>query len=146
MSDVLNKTTVLVLNRNWQAIGVKTPAEAFSMMATGNATALKISGDDDMTPVTFEDWMCLAVDPGDNCIGTVKGPVRVPTVLVLARFDRVPKRRRNSVPNPSGSATAASANTQVASSSRTKATSTTSSPSHAEEKAPGTTACLPTKR
>jgi 5-methylcytosine-specific restriction endonuclease McrA len=93
MSDVLNKTTVLVLNRNWQAIAVKSPADAFSMMATGNATALKISGDDDMTPVTFEDWMKLPVNEGDNSIGTVKGPVRVPTVLVLARFDRVPKRR-----------------------------------------------------
>lgn len=93
MSDVLNKSTVLVLNRNWQAIAVKTPAEAFSMMATGNATALNISRDDDMTPVRWEDWMKLPVNEGDNSIGTVHGPVRVPTVLVLARFDRVPKRR-----------------------------------------------------
>lgn len=93
MSDVLNKTTVLVLNRNWQAIGVKTPAEAFGMMATGNATALQISGDDYMSPVRWEDWLQLPVRDGDNCIGTVHGPVRVPTVLVLARFDKVPKRR-----------------------------------------------------
>lgn len=93
MSDVLNKTTVLVLNRNWQAIGVKTPAEAFGMMATGNATALQISGDDFMSPVRWEDWLKLPVRDGDNCIGTVHGPVRVPTVLVLARFDKVPKRR-----------------------------------------------------
>ena len=62
MSDVLNKTTVLVLNRNWQAIAVKTPADAFSMMAAGNATALKISAFDDMTPVTWEDWMRLPVN------------------------------------------------------------------------------------
>lgn len=93
MSDVLNKTTVLVLNRNWQAIGVKTPAEAFGMMATGNATALQISGDDYMSPVRWEDWLKLPVRDGDNFIGTVHGPVRVPTVLVLARFDKVPKRR-----------------------------------------------------
>jgi 5-methylcytosine-specific restriction endonuclease McrA len=93
MNDVLNKSTVLVLNRNWQAIGVKSPADAFSMMAAGNATALNISADDDMTPVTWDDWMKLPVNPGDNSIGTVHGPVRVPTVLVLARFDKVPKRR-----------------------------------------------------
>ena len=93
MSDMLHKSTVLVLNRNWQAIAVKSPADAFSMMATGNATALKISGDDDMTPVRWEDWLKLPVNEGDNSIGTVHGPVRVPTVLVLARFDRVPKRR-----------------------------------------------------
>ena len=32
MSDILNKTIVLVLNRNWQAIHVRTPQEAFCMM------------------------------------------------------------------------------------------------------------------
>jgi 5-methylcytosine-specific restriction endonuclease McrA len=93
MSDVLNRSIVLVLNRNWQAIAVKTPAEAFSMMAAGNATALKISGNDDMTPVTFEDWLQLPVREAELSIGTVSRRIRVPTVLVLARFDRVPKRR-----------------------------------------------------
>lgn len=93
MSDVLNKTTVLVLNRNWQAVGVKTPAEAFGMMAAGNATALEIRGEDFMSPVRWEDWLGLPVRDDDNSIGTVHGPVRVPTVLVLARFDKVPKRR-----------------------------------------------------
>lgn len=93
MSDVLSKTTVLVLNRNWQAVGVKTPAEAFGMMAAGNATALEIRGDDFMSPVRWEDWLRLPVREDDNSIGTVHGPVRVPTVLVLARFDKVPKRR-----------------------------------------------------
>ena len=29
MNSLLNKATVLVLNRNWQAINVRTPAEAF---------------------------------------------------------------------------------------------------------------------
>ncbi len=93
MSDVLNKTTVLVLNRNWQAVGVKTPAEAFGMMAAGNATALEIRGEDFMSPVRWEDWLDLPVRDNDHSIGTVHGPVRVPTVLVLARFDKVPKRR-----------------------------------------------------
>jgi 5-methylcytosine-specific restriction endonuclease McrA len=93
MSDVLNKVTVLVLNRNWQAIDVKTPADAFSMMAAGAATALDITGNDDMSPVRWHDWLALPVREGDNSIGVVHGRVRVPTVLVLARFDRVPKRR-----------------------------------------------------
>jgi len=42
MSDILNKTIVLVLNRHWQAIHVRTPQEAFCMMATNVATALVI--------------------------------------------------------------------------------------------------------
>ena len=40
MSDILNKTIVLVLNRNWQAINLRTPADAFCQMATNVATAL----------------------------------------------------------------------------------------------------------
>ena len=93
MKDVLNKTSVLVLNRHWQAIDVKTPIDAFSMMAAGNATALDICGQEDLRPVRWEDWLKLPVRVEDNCIGTVNGPVRVPTILVLARFDRVPRRR-----------------------------------------------------
>ncbi len=93
MNEVLTKTTVLVLNRHWQAIDSKTPIEAFSMMAAGNATALDIHEAGDMRPVTWDDWLLLEVRAGDNSIGTVNGPVRVPSVLVLARFDKVPKRR-----------------------------------------------------
>jgi 5-methylcytosine-specific restriction endonuclease McrA len=93
MSEILNKTTVLVLNRHWQAIGVKTPMEAFGMMAAGNATALDMLGGHELRPVRWDEWLVLPVRESDQAIGTVHGPVRVPTVLVLARFDRVPKRR-----------------------------------------------------
>ena len=37
MNSILNKSIVLVLNRNWQAINVRTPQEAFCMMATNVA-------------------------------------------------------------------------------------------------------------
>ncbi len=33
---------VLVLNRNWQAINIRTPQDAFCQMATNVATALDI--------------------------------------------------------------------------------------------------------
>ncbi len=46
MSDILNKTIVLVLNRNWQAIKIRTPQGAFCQMATNVATALDITLDD----------------------------------------------------------------------------------------------------
>ena len=93
MSDVLHKATVLVLNRNWQAIDVKTPADAFCMMAAGTATALDIAPGENMAPTQWSDWLGLAVRKSDNAVWTVHGPVRVPTVLVLARYDKVPKRR-----------------------------------------------------
>ena len=44
--NILDKATVLVLNRNWQAINVRTPQEAFCMMATNVATALEIEFDE----------------------------------------------------------------------------------------------------
>lgn len=93
MSDVLHKSTVLVLNRHWQAIDCRTPIEAFSLMATGNATGLDMGPNGSLGPVRWEDWLKLPVREDDNSIGTVHGPVRVPTVLVLARYDKVPRKR-----------------------------------------------------
>lgn len=92
MTDTLNKPTVLVLNRHWQAIDVKTPAEAFGMMATGSASGLDI-GDDGMRPVPWKDWLTLPVRDQDRPVRTVRGAVRAPTVIVLARFARMPRRR-----------------------------------------------------
>lgn len=94
MSDILNKATVLVLNRNWQAINVRTPAEAFCQMATDAATGLDI-GDGAMTPVRWSDWLKLPVRERDHCVATPRGMLRVPTVIVLARFSKVPRRRPN---------------------------------------------------
>ena len=93
MSDILNKTIVLVLNRNWQAIHVRTPQEAFCMMATNVATALEIDGDDHIRPVTWDEWITLPVRPQDNAVQTVRSPIRVPTVIVAVNFARVPKKR-----------------------------------------------------
>jgi len=93
MNDVLNKSTVLVLNRNWQAIHVKTPAQAYCMLATDAATALDIQENSEMHPVRWPEWLTLPVRDGDNAVRTVHGPVRVPTVIVLATYAKVPKRR-----------------------------------------------------
>ena len=93
MSDILNKTIVLVLNRNWQAIHVRTPQEAFCMMATNVATALEIDGDDHIRPVTWDEWITLPVRPQDNAVQTVRGSIRVPTVIVAVNFAKVPKKR-----------------------------------------------------
>jgi len=98
MSDILNKTIVLVLNRNWQAIHVRTPQEAFCMMATNVATALDIEFGDGaraeaLRPVTWDEWITLPVRPQDNAVQTVRGQVRVPTVIVAVNFAKVPKKR-----------------------------------------------------
>jgi 5-methylcytosine-specific restriction endonuclease McrA len=93
MSDVLNKATVLVLNRNWQAINIKTPQEVFGMLATDTATALDIAEDGTMRPVKWADWVVLPTRDTDNAVRTVRGAIRVPTVVVLSNFAKVPKKR-----------------------------------------------------
>ena len=93
MNDILNKSIVLVLNRNWQAINVRTPQEAFCMMATNVATALEIEGENHIRPVTWDEWITLPIRAQDNAVHTVRGPIRVPTVIVAVNFAKVPKKR-----------------------------------------------------
>src|SRR5213596_2424311 len=91
--NILTKATVLVLNRNWQAINVRTPQEAFCMMATNVATGLEIEGEDHIRPVTWEEWITLPIRPQYNAVRTTRGPIRVPTVIVAVNFAKVPKKR-----------------------------------------------------
>jgi 5-methylcytosine-specific restriction endonuclease McrA len=106
MSDILNKSIVLVLNRNWQAINIRTPQEAFCQMATNVATALDIEIEDDplrtphsefrasaIRPVTWAEWITLPVREGDHAVRTARGAIRVPTVIVAVNFAKVPKKR-----------------------------------------------------
>ena len=93
MTDILHKSTVLVLNRHWQAIHVKTPAEAFCMLATGAVTALDVQSDAHIVPVRWNDWLKLPIRESDNAVNTPRGPVRVPTVIVATNFAKVPLRR-----------------------------------------------------
>ena len=103
MSNILTKATVLVLNRNWQAINIRTPQEAFCMMATNVATALdielgnsapaEVARAEALRPVTWDEWITLPIRDGDNAVRTVRGAIRVPTVIVAVNFARVPKKR-----------------------------------------------------
>lgn len=87
MSDILNQHIVLVLNRNWQAINIRTPAEAFCQMATRVAAALDIelsaAGEAQvMRPVLWDEWIGLPVRRQDNAVRTPRGPVRVPVLAI----------------------------------------------------------------
>jgi 5-methylcytosine-specific restriction endonuclease McrA len=91
--NTLTKATVLVLNRNWQAINVRTPQEAFCMMATNVATGLEIEGEDHIRPVKWEEWITLSIREQDESVHTVRGQIRVPTVIVAVNYAKVPKKR-----------------------------------------------------
>src|SRR5437867_13060282 len=98
MRDILNKTIVLVLNRNWQAINIRTPQDAFCQMATNVATALDIELGDNASaeairPVKWDEWITLPVREHYVFVRTARGAIRVPTVIVAMNYARVPKKR-----------------------------------------------------
>src|SRR3989475_1445299 len=67
-------------------------------MATNVATALEIEFGDGaraeaLRPVTWDEWITLPVRSQDNAVQTVRGQIRVPTVIVAVNFAKVPKKR-----------------------------------------------------
>ncbi len=134
MTDKFNKTIVLVLNRNWQAINIRTPQEAFCMMATNVATALEIelgnsAPAEALRPMTWDEWITLPIRDGDNAVHTVRDAIRVPTIIVAVNFAKVPKKRpklcARTIRERDGNR---AANTPACCCVRTKAASTTSCP------------------
>jgi 5-methylcytosine-specific restriction endonuclease McrA len=89
----LNKDTVLVLNKNWQAINISTVADALSMMYANTATGLDIRGKDDMIPLTWKEWVMLNCSEEDHYVKTIQGNVKIPKIIILCRYDKVPKKR-----------------------------------------------------
>ncbi|MEC9466523.1 MAG: HNH endonuclease [Myxococcota bacterium] len=77
---------VLVLNRHYQPVNVIRARRAFTMLYVGIAFAL----DRDYQQHSFEDWVCLEIDEDDEAIGTSRGAVRVPRIIVLKAYNRLP--------------------------------------------------------
>lgn len=88
----LYERTVLVLNRNWQAVDVIAPTEAFCHLSAGTARALLIENQINLRPFTWDAWKILPISEGSNAIGTSRGFVRIPEVVLLSGFDRMPVR------------------------------------------------------
>ena len=63
------------------------------MMATNVATGLEIEGEDHIRPVTWEEWITLPIREQDEAVRTVRGQIRVPTVIVAVNYAKVPKKR-----------------------------------------------------
>jgi 5-methylcytosine-specific restriction endonuclease McrA len=81
-------SSVLVLNRSYLPIHVTSVRRAFSLIYQGIARAV----DEQYQTFDFDSWSQLAVARDAESIGTARGPMRIPRVIVLLSFDRVPKR------------------------------------------------------
>jgi len=83
---ILTDRVVLVLNRNWQAIATLTVEQAVHRLVAGTARAMWID-DDHFQDLDWTQWIALPVRPEDPVIGTVRGPIRAPRVILLRRYD-----------------------------------------------------------
>ncbi len=86
MTAVLERPT-LVLNRNWQPVGVATVARA--LIKVWNDSAVIVDPADFQT-YAWEDWARLAPKNGDPLIRTQKLELRVPEVVIMTGYDKVP--------------------------------------------------------
>lgn len=78
---------VLVLNRNFQPVRVTRARNAFVMMYVGSARAL----DSSFESYDWPEWAKLQAEAHDEVIGTLHGALRVPRVIVLISYNRVPR-------------------------------------------------------
>ena len=80
--------SVLVLNRSYLPIHVTSVRRAFALLYQGIAKAVN----EQYETFDFDSWSELAVTEHGDAIGMVGGWIRVPRVILLQAFDRVPKR------------------------------------------------------
>ena len=83
--SVLN-TKVLVLNRSYLPIHITVVRRAISLLYQGIAHAV----DEHYHTFDFASWADLAAD--EDSIGLVNRAIRVPRVILLQGYDRIPRR------------------------------------------------------
>lgn len=81
-------SSVLVLNRSYLPVHVTSARRAFTLLYQGIARVVN----EQYQTFDFEAWSQLAVARDAEAIGTPGGPIRIPRVIVLLAFDRLPKR------------------------------------------------------
>ena len=78
---------VLVLNRLFQAIQITTVRRAFCLLYKGEVRAV----DPDYTTYDWEDWKDIPPQPDEEFLVTPSFRVRIPRVVLLLHFDRLPR-------------------------------------------------------
>lgn len=86
MSQVLQRPT-LVLNRNWQPVNIATVARAMIMLWNESA---RVVDPVDYQLYDWEDWSLLAPEEGQPFVQAVRQRFRVPEVVTLTEFDKLP--------------------------------------------------------
>jgi len=90
MESVMSQQ-VLVLNRFWQAVNIVGVKRALSLLVQGHAEVIHQEGGNYQT-VDFDHWVNNDGMPWDDeyCLHTVRSIIRLPRVIILKFFDRLP--------------------------------------------------------
>jgi len=92
LQSLLN-TQVLVLNRLWQAVNICSARRAFSLVYAGHAHVVSSDDTNNFLTHDFESWRDFSTDaPDHELVQTISWKIRVPRVIVLLLFDRLPKK------------------------------------------------------
>jgi len=84
---------VLVLNRLWQAVNVCTVRRALTLVFEGHAQVVLGSGDGSFDTFDFGEWRDFSIqEPHPESIHAVSFKIRIPRVILLLMFDRLPKK------------------------------------------------------
>ncbi|MCS7336622.1 MAG: HNH endonuclease [Verrucomicrobiae bacterium] len=92
MVALLNQQ-VLVLNRLWQAVNICTVRRALILLFQGHAQVVMSGPDGSFRTYDFKEWRDFSErDPGTEYVRTVSFRIRVPRIILLLVYDRVPKK------------------------------------------------------
>lgn len=87
MTTAILDMPVLVLNKNYQPVAVARVGRAFSLLFSGVVKAL----DDEYRTFDYDSWAELAAD--GEAVHTTRHALRVPKVIVLQAYNRMPRSR-----------------------------------------------------
>lgn len=92
MNTLLNQH-VLVLNRLWQAVNICTVRRALALLFEGHAQVVLSDDEGAYNTFNFNQWRDLSEQaPHPESINTISFRIRIPRVILLAVFDRLPKK------------------------------------------------------
>ena len=91
MTSVLDRP-VLVLNRYWQPVHTCTVRRSLHLLCIGHAQVVQVEGDERFNTHDLVSWTGYSNAPtGDEMIHGATIALRVPKIIVLSLYDRVPR-------------------------------------------------------
>ena len=93
MGSLVLQSPVLVLNRLWQAVNVCTARRALTLLFEGRAEVVYERAGGQFQTFDFDRWQSFSQkQDSDEMVSTVSFRIGIPRVILLAVFDRFPKK------------------------------------------------------